>query len=1157
MLPLTHGGGGRGPPLYATTSRKSAPLPLYLVRARTAWHGGGARARAALVTLAVAGLLAAAVAVNWLLGVLLVAGREPAQFGRLELPVGDGAAAALYGAASLAALAADPPRVVGICDPRAPLTCAGGRAAGHPVLAVPGLVDGGGPDGGGRHLAALAGLLGMMPTTRTLVLHGAQPALLEALSPLVAQLPTRPAVVAVVYGPHAALGEPLGTDTDSSAGLAGLASLAEGEYVDTVAVAHGGPVPAELAAAAAASAAGGVVGRAAPVTLLPHLLAQPPSNGNEGGATLTALQARSLYDRRAHIGVFGHASDGVVLRALTAAGGAAAAARRYASAPGLGGLAVRAVAAWRHRRSRQWAALAGGATSNGRSRFPAAGSIIPALDVLGHAFVTALAAACAVPKATVHVQALPPGVSVEALRTSGACGDGTPIVVHGPLTQAALDALVPTLDVALWPPAPRLTKALRAALARTAAAPPSRSKPSTALAADDAAADAAADAEADATRADAATRLAGTLSAGAMTAGALAAWAAGVPTLLPDVLAARALLDFDADLAAALVVRGTGDVPATTTSDDDDAIDAGRRAALTAALVSTLAQRDALAPRLLAASSHLHARARQQWAALTRDDGAGAQAPPPPYVPVTGPPPLPPAQPVLTAAAAAAAAAGGGPPPRRVAFLTSALGALTPGSHGAVVAGLAGDLLAAGHSVLVVGHLPCHQLAAWRQRTAAALAGELGSASGGDAAPRLATLCASELLDGATDAAAARRHDEEPGEAHALQAAEYARAAVAAYRALPFDVLELPDHGGLAAGILRARAAAAAGGGDAAGALPPHVRVVVRAYGATLLVDAAEGALPHAGSTQRALYASERYALTAADAVVVPSEGVGRLYTRVFGLWPQRVHVGPLPVGRLLAPLHMEDAGGGSGGDDAAVARWAARLSRTQAQIDEGDDEAPPESWEGEGGAPPASADSDDEDAAAAAGGRRPPPSLLVLGKLSLSKGSHTLGTGLASLFAEYDDRGPLLTVHFVGADSGCAEHGGGPMRACVTAAVGGDYAHRLFFHPPVPHHALPAMVAAFTRRLGLVAAVVPSSMDTFNLAAHELARERVPLVLSDIPAFQEHWGNESAFVFRHGDAASLMGALLDALTDDAKRARLHARPPLAYGDAAAVYARL
>ena len=93
-------------------------------------------------------------------------------------------------------------------------------------------------------------------------------------------------------------------------------------------------------------------------------------------------------------------------------------------------------------------------------------------------------------------------------------------------------------------------------------------------------------------------------------------------------------------------------------------------------------------------------------------------------------------------------------------------------------------------------------------------------------------------------------------------------------------------------------------------------------------------------------------------------------------------------------------------------------------------------------------------------------------------------------------------------------------------------------------------------RTVGRVhAAIFASSFETFNLALHEVARLRVPVVLSRIPAFVEAFNGTAARMFTPDDPASLADALTDALADRAWASGIRRDGyPLAYADAAAPY---
>ena len=170
---------------------------------------------------------------------------------------------------------------------------------------------------------------------------------------------------------------------------------------------------------------------------------------------------------------------------------------------------------------------------------------------------------------------------------------------------------------------------------------------------------------------------------------------------------------------------------------------------------------------------------------------------------------------------------------------------------------------------------------------------------------------------------------------------------------------------------------------------------------------------------------------------------------------------------------------------------------------------------------------------------------LLVFGKLQEVKGSDLVAQAAVSLFkAEPTLRGKVV---FVGSDTPCQRHAR-PTSECVKAAIPAELASRFEFRSHLPREELPALAA--TMRAGIIA----SRFESFCLAAHELRRLGLPLVISTRAAFRDYFSSETAFLF-DGSLPSLRTAMHDALRDDAKVARLRALPRLAYPDVGATYA--
>jgi glycosyltransferase involved in cell wall biosynthesis len=140
--------------------------------------------------------------------------------------------------------------------------------------------------------------------------------------------------------------------------------------------------------------------------------------------------------------------------------------------------------------------------------------------------------------------------------------------------------------------------------------------------------------------------------------------------------------------------------------------------------------------------------------------------------------------------------------------------------------------------------------------------------------------------------------------------------------------------------------------------------------------------------------------------------------------------------------------------------------------------------------------------------------------------------------------------VKFVGLDMPCPTHKR-PHSQCVRADLPWFSAPPVDFVPPVPREDLPRLVAAL-RAEGPVVAVFASVFETFGMAAHELGALGVPLVLSDIAAYDAWNGAAAVHRFRAGNATDLARALSAALADgDAPP-----REPLRYDDALLPYER-
>jgi len=148
-------------------------------------------------------------------------------------------------------------------------------------------------------------------------------------------------------------------------------------------------------------------------------------------------------------------------------------------------------------------------------------------------------------------------------------------------------------------------------------------------------------------------------------------------------------------------------------------------------------------------------------------------------------------------------------------------------------------------------------------------------------------------------------------------------------------------------------------------------------------------------------------------------------------------------------------------------------------------------------------------------GGAPPHPPLRIgfLGKLQPLKGADVLVDAAVALMESDPSR--RLEIHLVGGD----EPGRfDPSHAReLRVRIPPDLADHFHFHGALPRGRALARLAACH------AAVLPSRMETFGFAAHELARLGLPLAVSDIPAFRDAFeGDVRIERFPVGDVASL-----------------------------------
>lgn len=141
----------------------------------------------------------------------------------------------------------------------------------------------------------------------------------------------------------------------------------------------------------------------------------------------------------------------------------------------------------------------------------------------------------------------------------------------------------------------------------------------------------------------------------------------------------------------------------------------------------------------------------------------------------------------------------------------------------------------------------------------------------------------------------------------------------------------------------------------------------------------------------------------------------------------------------------------------------------------------------------------------------------LVFGKMQLVKGTDLILNAAVLLFRKYPSL--PITFVFVGLNMMCTPH----KPDCIHDYVPADLRDKFEFRERVDRTELSKLVKTAH------AAIIASRFETFCMAAHELYTLGLPLVISDIPAFRDHFHQGNAFVFNTGNVQSLAEAILEA----------------------------
>ena len=141
-----------------------------------------------------------------------------------------------------------------------------------------------------------------------------------------------------------------------------------------------------------------------------------------------------------------------------------------------------------------------------------------------------------------------------------------------------------------------------------------------------------------------------------------------------------------------------------------------------------------------------------------------------------------------------------------------------------------------------------------------------------------------------------------------------------------------------------------------------------------------------------------------------------------------------------------------------------------------------------------------------------PPPNLLFYGSLQMVKGVSLIVDAFLSIIKMKKYRHAQMI--FVGIDRICPSKDG----ACLLKDVEEKFRSNFRFYTKRVERKSLGKFQNLVR-----AAILPSMFETFCISAHEIYSLKIPMIVSDIPAFRDFFNNENALVFRSGSSNGLV----------------------------------
>jgi glycosyltransferase involved in cell wall biosynthesis len=296
-----------------------------------------------------------------------------------------------------------------------------------------------------------------------------------------------------------------------------------------------------------------------------------------------------------------------------------------------------------------------------------------------------------------------------------------------------------------------------------------------------------------------------------------------------------------------------------------------------------------------------------------------------------------------------------------------------------------------------------------------------------------------------------------------MKSEQWQQAIHALYQQSKFDMIEFHEYAGVAFNTIESKLFCKELKQSLC--LPSSVKIVVRAHGSLELIDLAEGVSAAVNPERSAMHIMERSTMRLADAFILQSKSMMKLYNEAYDLNSAVIHQ------TIIHPPMNTILGG---------------LSRVQ--INSG------------------------------------AKSVLIYGKLQKVKGSDTVVkaiVGFLSLHPYYE--GDFV---FTGLDMIID---GNSVKAELQKLIPDRHRNKISFESPIPRNELPSYIL----KRNFKVAVFGSTFETFSMATHELCRVGLPLIISNISAYQDFFNTENAILFEPSNVDSLIDALERVLLGD------------------------